>query len=195
MVDLPAVGITESYRRGMIGAARTLSSAQQRFIRAREGLQMVRAARLVYAAFAWAFVAGILVQVYFIGLGLFSSSDYNQVHATFGWILHLAPPFILLAAALARAGRTQIIRVVILAVLIFFVPILAAIRADAPLAAAFHPVGAVLAFVLAILVARGATSLLRSSDADAATPVVEWILVAVVVLIYLALSLSGSPDA
>ena len=155
---------------------------------------MARVARLGYAALTWAFVAGILLQVYFIGLGLFSSGDYREVHAQFGWILHLVPPVILVAAALARVGRTQIILAVTLAVLIFFVPILAAIRADLPLAAAFHPVGAVLAFVLAILVARGATSRLRSTDADARTPLVEWILVAVVVVVYLVLSLSGSPE-
>lgn len=156
---------------------------------------MVRAARLVYAAITLAFVVGILLQVYFIGLGLFSSADFTRIHREFGWILHLVPPFILLAAALARAGRAQIIRAVVLAVLIFFVPILAAIRADAPLTAAFHPVGAVLAFLLAVFVARGATSLLRSTDADPPTPLLEWILVGVMVLIYLVLSLSGSPDA
>ncbi len=156
---------------------------------------MVRAARFLYAAITLAFVVGILLQVYFIGLGLFSSADFTKIHAEFGWILHLVPPFILLAAALARAGRTQIIRAVVLAVLIFFVPILAAIRADAPLTAAFHPVGAVLAFLVAVFVARGATSLLRSTDAEAPTPVVEWILVAVVVALYLFVSLSGSPDA
>jgi hypothetical protein len=156
---------------------------------------MVRAARFAFAAIALAFVVGILLQVYFIGLGLFSSADFTRIHAEFGWILHLVPPFILLAAALARAGRTQIIRAVVLAVLIFFVPILAAIRADAPLTAAFHPVGAVLAFVLAVFVARGATSLLRSTDADAPTPLAEWILVAVVAVLYLFVSLSGSPDA
>jgi hypothetical protein len=156
---------------------------------------MVRGARYVYTALAWAFVTAILLQVYFIGLGLFSSSDYKEIHATFGWLLHLVPPFILLAAALARAGRTWILLTAALAVLIFFVPILAALRADAPMAAAFHPLGAVLALVLAILVARGATSLLRSTDADTPTTVVEWILVAVVVVIYLALSLGGSPEA
>jgi hypothetical protein len=156
---------------------------------------MVRAARFLYAAITLAFVVAILLQVYFIGLGLFSSADFTKIHAEFGWILHLVPPFILLAAALARAGRTQIIRAVVLAVLIFFVPILAAIRADAPLTAAFHPVGAVLAFLVAVFVARGATSLLRSTDADDPTPLVEWILVAVVVVLYLFVSLSGSPDA
>jgi hypothetical protein len=156
---------------------------------------MVRGARFVYVALTWAFVIGILLQVYFIGLGLFASSDYKELHATFGWLLHLVPPFILLAAALARAGRSRILRTTGLAVLIFFVPILAAIRADAPLTAAFHPVGAVLAFALAIVVARGATSLLRSSEPDAPTSLVEWILVAVIVVVYLALSLSGSPEA
>ena len=156
---------------------------------------MVRAARLVYAALAWAFVVAILVQVYLIGLALFGSPSYREVHVTFGWLLHLAPPFILLAAAFARGGRNVILRTSALAVLFFFVPILAAIKADLPLAASFHPVGAVLAFVLAIVVARDATGLVRSADADMTTSRAEWILVAVVVLIYLALSLSGGPDA
>ena len=156
---------------------------------------MVRVARFAYAALTLAFVVAILLQVYFIGLGLFSSADFTKIHAEFGWILHLVPPFILLAAALARAGRTQIIRAVVLAVLIFFVPILAAIRADAPLTAAFHPVGAVLAFVLAVIVARRAMSLLRSSDDDAPTSLVDWAIVAVIVVLYLFVSLSGSPDA
>jgi Family of unknown function (DUF6220) len=156
---------------------------------------MVRGVRFVYVALTWAFVIGILLQVYFIGLGLFSSSDYLELHATFGWLLHLVPPFILLAAALARAGRSRILLTAALAVLIFFVPILAAIRADAPLTAAFHPVAAVLAFGLAIFVARGARTLLRSTEAEAPTTLIEWILVALLVVVYLALSLSGSPEA
>jgi hypothetical protein len=156
---------------------------------------MVRGARFVYVALTWAFVVAILLQVYFIGLGLFSSSDYKELHATFGWLLHLVPPFILLAAALARAGLSRILQTAALAVLIFFVPILAAIRADAPLAAAFHPVGAILAFVLAIVVARGATGLVRSEDHDPPTTLVAWVLVGLLVAIYLVLSLSGGPEA
>ena len=156
---------------------------------------MVRAGRFLYAAITLAFVVGILLQVYFIGLGLFSSADFTKIHAEFGWILHLVPPFILLAAALARAGRIQIIRAVVLAVLIFFVPILAALRTDAPLTAAFHPVAAILAFMLAVFVARGATNLLRSDDADPPTPLIEWAVVVVLAALYLFVSLSGSPDA
>ncbi len=156
---------------------------------------MIRAARFAYAALSTAFVVGILIQVYFIGLGLFSSADFKQLHANFGWILHLVPPFILLAAAAAVAGRARILQAVALAVVIFFVPILAAIRADAPLTAAFHPVGAVLGFLLAVIVSRGAVGLLRSGDTESRTALADWILVAIVAALYLFVSLSGSPEA
>jgi hypothetical protein len=156
---------------------------------------MVRGAQYLYVVLAWAFVAGVILQVYFIGLGLFAASGDTELHRNFGWILHLVPPFILLAAAFARAGRTRILQTTALAVTIFIVPILAAIRADAPLAAAFHPLGALLAFLLAIVVARGATNLVRSPDTQASTTIGEWVLVALVVVILLGLSFSGSPDA
>jgi hypothetical protein len=155
---------------------------------------MVRVARYVYAALALTFVVALLLQVYFIGLGLFASSEYKELHATFGWILHEVPPLILLAAALAQAGRTQLLQAAALAVTIFLVPILATVRADAPLTAAFHPVAAVLAFLLAIVVARGATRLIRSSHAGAPTTLAEWVAVALLVVIYLVLTLGGSPE-
>ncbi len=155
---------------------------------------MVRVARYAYAALAWAFLAGVVLQVFFIGLGLFDGADYRQLHADFGWtILHLAPLLILVAAPLARAGRRRILQAVALAITVWVVPILAAVRADLPVVAAFHPVGALLAFWLAIVVARGATSLVRSTDMEAAPTRGEWAVVAVVVVLLLFLSFSGSP--
>ncbi len=76
------------------------------------------------------------------------------------------PILVLAAAALARAGRQQILVAAGLAVTVFIVPILALLRDSAPVIAALHPVGALLAFWLAIVVARGATQLVRS-DAQA----------------------------
>lgn len=99
-----------------------------------------------------------------------------------------------MAAALARAGRTGILQTVALAAAIFFVRILAAVRADLPFVAAFHPVGALLAFLLAIVIARGATSLASTTDAQVPTPIWQWILVAIVVVTVLVLSLSGGPE-
>jgi hypothetical protein len=125
---------------------------------------MVRGVRYAYAALAWAFVAGVVVQVFFIGLALFAGSENMTLHVSLGWILHLAPILILAAAALARAGRQQILLAAALAVTVFIVPILALFRDSAPVVAALHPVGALLAFWLAILVARGATQLVRSDS-------------------------------
>jgi hypothetical protein len=155
---------------------------------------MLRVARFVYPILAWAFVAGVVLQVFFIGLGLFDGSEYRQLHADFGWtILHLAPLAILVAAPVARAGRTRILQAAALAIAIWIVPILAAVRADLPLVAAFHPVAALLAFALAIVVARGATSLVGSTEAGPSPTRGEWAGVAAVVVILLFLSFSGSP--
>jgi mercuric ion transport protein len=128
---------------------------------------MVRGARYLYLALAWAFLVGLVVQVFFIGLGLFAGSENLALHANLGWILHLAPILILAVAALARAGRRQILMALGLAVTVFIVPILATLRSDQPVLAALHPVGALLAFWLAILVALAATRLVRGSDGEA----------------------------
>ena len=156
---------------------------------------MVRAARYAFVVLALAFAAGIVLQVFFIGLGLFAGSENLVLHTTFGWILHLAPLLVLIAAALAGAGRTRILQAVALVVVVWIVPILAAVRADLPEIAALHPVGALLAFVLSLVVARGSLELVRDADPAARTTRGDWILVAVVVVIVLVLSFSGSPEA
>ena len=156
---------------------------------------MIRGARFAYAALAWAFVAAIVLQVFFIGLGLFVGPENLELHRNFGWILHLAPLPILVAAALARAGRTRILQAAGLVVLIFFVPILAAVRADLPYAAALHPVGALLAFWLGTVIARDATRLVGSTDTEDVTSRAEWALVVLLVGLVLLVSLTGSPEA
>ena len=155
---------------------------------------MVRGARYAYFALLWAFVAGVVLQVFFIGLGLFNGAEFRETHAWFGWtILHLSPLLILVAAPFARVGRTRILQAVGLAVIVWIVPILAAVRADLPVAAAFHPVGALLAFWLATVMARGAPSLVGSAETEPSPTRVEWVVVVVVVVVLLFLSFSGSP--
>ena len=131
---------------------------------------MTQAARYVFAGLAWLFLVGVVVQVFFIGLGLFAGSRNIELHVTLGWILHLAPLLILAAAALARAGRRRILEAAALAAVVFAVPILAILRDDAPVFTALHPVGAIFAFWLAIVVARGATSLRRGVPDMATAP-------------------------
>ena len=152
---------------------------------------MIRAARYAYAVVAWATVAAIILQVFFIGLGLFDGSDKLELHRTFGWILHLVALIVPITAALAAAGRTRILLAILLAAMVWVVPILAALRSDAPLVAAFHPVGALLTFWLATVVARGSISLVRATDTGARTALMDWAGVAILAVLWVATSLGG----
>jgi hypothetical protein len=154
---------------------------------------VIRVARYSYVALAWAFVAAIVLQVFFIGLGLFANSEFRMLHVNVGWILHLVPLVVLVAAAGAGAGLRGILLATAMAVLIWLVPILAALRSTAPLLGALHPLSAMVAFSMAIFLARGATNL-AGGTAGRATTVREWLLVAVVVAVLLFLSFSGSPE-
>ena len=120
------------------------------------------AARYAYLVLAWAFLVGLVVQVFLIGLGLFADSGAVKLHVDFGYILHLFPLLIVIAAAVARAGRRRILQAVALAAIVFVVPLLPLLRADAPVLAALHPVLALLAFGAAVGVAIAATRFTRA---------------------------------
>ncbi len=127
---------------------------------------MVQGARWMYLVLAWLFVAGLVVQVFYAGMGIFGASDF-ETHMGLGWMLHLVPLLILAAAALGRVGRRRILWAAALALTVFVLPIVVLSRDDAPTLAAFHPVLAVVAFWLAVVVARDATAM-RRDRADAA---------------------------
>jgi hypothetical protein len=125
---------------------------------------MVRASRYAYAALAWAFLVGLLVQVFLIGLGLFDDAELRKTHASFGWMLHLSPILILPFAYLSRAGREHWLWAIALVVVVFLVPILAVLRDSSPVLAALHPVGAVIAFAVACVVAWNSLRAIRMRD-------------------------------
>ncbi len=122
---------------------------------------MVRPLRLAYFVLAWAFLAGLTIQVFLIGLYLFADPSQLSTHESLGWILHLAPLLVLLASVLARAGRANWLWALALAVAVFVVPILATLKASLPAAAALHPVAAMIAFALATVVAWNSWKVLQ----------------------------------
>ena len=123
---------------------------------------MVRAVRIAYVVFAWLFVAGMVLQVFLIGLGILGrQSSGTSLHRDFCWLLHLIPLLVVLLAALARAGKRHWQWALALAVVVFLVPIFAVLRDSSPVLAAFHPVAAVLAFPLAIVVAANSITASR----------------------------------
>lgn len=123
------------------------------------------AARYAYMILAWAFVVGVLVQVFFIGLALFGDPDSVELHIGLGYVLHPFPILIVVAAAVARAGRRRILQAVALAAIVFVMPLLPMLRDDAPVVAALHPVLAMLAFGAAVGVAISATRFVRMGRA------------------------------
>jgi hypothetical protein len=126
---------------------------------------MVRGARYAYLVLAWLFLAGVVLQVFFIGMALFVGSENFALHRDFGYILQLVPLLLLVAAAVARAGRTRLLQVVaLLAVFIVFPTLPPLFRDSVPIIAALHPIGALLGFWIGIVVLRGASSLLREAD-------------------------------
>ena len=128
---------------------------------------MVQGSRYAYAFAAWAFVIGLLAQVLFIGMGLQllgNQPSMVELHRTFGWILHLWPVLILLFAVLSKAGARHWQWALALAAVVFIVPILVGLRESSPAIAAFHPVFAVVAFALAVVVATRSLRALRQGE-------------------------------
>ena len=129
---------------------------------------MIRGARYAYLGLAWAFIAGVVVQVFLIGQALFVGSQNFATHRDVGYIVQLLPLLVLVAAAVARAGRTRILHAAALTAVVIVFPFLPSFRDSTPVIAAFHPVGALVAFWLGIMVVRDATATLREADAGSA---------------------------
>jgi len=130
-------------------------------------MNVTTVARYAYLILAWLFVALLVVQVFLAGLGIFAGAQNFAAHVDLGWMLHLAPILVLLAAALSRAGRKHWLWALALAAITFVVPLVVLFRQDTPAVAALHPVLAVLAFGLAAMVARNALLALRGAGAPA----------------------------
>ena len=122
---------------------------------------MVSGARYVFIAIVWIYVAAILFQVFLAGIGLFGAAKDFEPHAGLGWILHLVPVLLLIIAAVARVGSSLLWWTAALLVVQFVQPILATLRNDAPVAAAFHPVLALVIFWLALTIGLKAWRLVR----------------------------------
>lgn len=129
---------------------------------------MIGTMRLVYAVAAWLFVAAVVVQVFFAGLGLFAGARNFELHAFFGFtVVHLISLLLVILGALGRVGRRNIWLAVLLFVLVGVQVSLPGLRSDLPLVAAIHPVNALLIFWLGIQIALRARRLIRAPVGEA----------------------------
>jgi len=129
------------------------------------GSEMRSIARSAHLVVAWLLVAGVVVQIFLAGLGVFRGPEAFANHRDFGFVLELLPLVLLVLGLVAGLGR----RAALLAAGIFGLFILQSVfvglRTDAPEVAALHPVNGFLIAVLSIVLARDAW-LGRRADAE-----------------------------
>jgi len=115
---------------------------------------MVTWTRILYLLAAWLFPAAILIQVFLVGLSLFTGQVYWSTHREVGHSLAVLPLLLVILAYLGRLPRSEKLLIWLqLGVYLVQAEVFAAIRDAVPLLAAFHPVLALVLFALAILIA------------------------------------------
>jgi hypothetical protein len=113
-------------------------------------------ARTVHLVVAWVLVAGLAVQIFLAGLGVFKGPDSFVTHRDFGYTLELLPVILLVLGLVAGLGRRPALLAAGIFGLFLLQSVFVALRADAPDVAALHPVNGFLITFLAIVLARDA---------------------------------------
>jgi hypothetical protein len=112
--------------------------------------------RRVHLFLAWAFVVGVLLQVFFIGRFLFARESIDA-HLSLGYTLPLLALLSVLSAFPARLSRGTVGLAGLVFVLTVVQTILPTLKSTLPPVAALHPVNALLIFWFAVQVARGSS--------------------------------------
>ena len=131
---------------------------------------VVKWIRMLYLIVAWLFPVAILIQVFFVGLSLFTGQAYWSTHRDLGHSLAVLPLLLVILAYLGRLPSAEK-RLIWLQLGVYLVQaeVFAAIRADVPLLAAFHPVLALVLFALALIIALRARTVVRAGVQTSST--------------------------
>src|SRR5437016_11624622 len=103
-------------------------------VRTGNGTSTVQRIRFVVVGL---FVLGLFVQFYLAGRGAFGASRYSA-HRTFGDVLHLVTPLILLLTLLHRRTRNRVDVALAIALIVLFEVQLALADLEHPSVGAFH---------------------------------------------------------
>lgn len=123
---------------------------------------MVKWTRILYLIIAWLFPVAILIQVFLVGLSLFTGQAYWSTHRDVGHTLGVLPLLLVILAYLGRLPRSEKLLIWLqFGVYLVQAEVFAAIRDVAPLLAAFHPVLALVLFALALIIALRARTVVR----------------------------------
>jgi hypothetical protein len=127
--------------------------------------------RGIHLALAWLLVAGLVVQIFLAGLGVFRGAADFANHRDFGYTLELLPILLLITGLIAGLGRRAALLAAGIFGLFLLQSVFVALRSDMPEIAALHPVNGFLITVLSIILARDAWMGWRRSRAEVAPSV------------------------
>jgi hypothetical protein len=123
-------------------------------------------ARTIFIGVAWLLVAGLFVQVFLAGLGVFDSTTGFETHRDLGFALGILPIVMLVAGLAGGLGRRLVGIAALILGLFLLQSVLVGVRTQAPAVAALHPVNGFLILLLSIVVARGALAQRRQTPAS-----------------------------
>jgi hypothetical protein len=122
-----------------------------------------RLARQVLFLGAWLMVACLVIQLFLVGLDVFSGAgDVGAIHRQWAYAYGWLAPALVLLAAVARVPRWFLIATIALLVLFAIQTYLPSLKDRAPVLAATHAVNALAVFWLSVLVARRSRELLEA---------------------------------
>jgi hypothetical protein len=121
-------------------------------------------ATTAHAAIALLIAAGVIVQVFLAGLGIFGAESFDA-HEGFGWLLHTAAIVVFLLALLGpRSGRAIGLSFGLLVLMTIQIMLVNA-RDDTPYLAALHPTLALFVLGLALLIGMPLVTRRRGASA------------------------------
>ena len=122
------------------------------------GMSASRVARITYRWLAWLFVACVLVQFFLAGLAVFAAVPSFELHRTWGYTFGYLLIFMVIAGLVGRMPRAAWAAPLGVMVLFALQSVFVALRTDAPVIAALHPVNAVAIFAAAWWIARSSAA-------------------------------------
>ncbi len=129
----------------------------------------MKVSRTLYTLFAWLFVAGVMTQVFFAGMAVVARQWPWTNHTNLGHFLALPLLVMLVTVYLGKMpGRMKRLTWLLFVVYVLQADVLIFMRAVAPPLSALHPVLALVDFALGFMLARQATSLVRSVETQPA---------------------------
>ncbi len=129
---------------------------------------MRKVARYIYVGLAWLTLVGVIIPFFIAGMSLFVSRSYWSLHGEIGFLSGWPILGLIIFGLIGWIPRRLTAWLVGMTALHVVHTLLPTLRSDAPMAAAVHPLSALLLATVTFMHARKATQLLIEPSEDPA---------------------------